>query len=88
MTITRCGPIGRKLRDGPTGLDMGQSTRENISGQGGWGVSNYDIVQYEEVIAGMAEQEGQGGGAPPPLPLCFEWGFTRTFPWNQDVAVK
>ena len=21
-------------------------------------------------------------------PLCFEWGFTRTFPGNQDVAVK
>ena len=21
-------------------------------------------------------------------PLCFEWGFTRTFPRNQDVAVK
>ena len=20
--------------------------------------------------------------------LCFEWGFTRTFPGNQDVAVK
>ena len=20
--------------------------------------------------------------------LCFERGFTRTFPWNQDVAVK
>ena len=20
--------------------------------------------------------------------LCFEWGFTRTFPRNQDVAVK
>ena len=70
MTITRCGPIGRKLRDGPTGLDMGQSTRENISGQGGWGVSNYDIVQYEEVIAGMAEQEGQGGGGHwAPLPI-------------------
>ena len=25
----------------------------------------------------------RGGGA-----LCFEWGFTRTFPGNQDVAVK
>ena len=24
-----------------------------------------------------------GGGA-----LCFEWGFTWTFPGNQDVAVK
>ena len=24
-----------------------------------------------------------GGGA-----LCFEWGFMRTFPGNQDVAVK
>ena len=20
--------------------------------------------------------------------LCFEWGFMRTFPGNQDVAVK
>ena len=20
--------------------------------------------------------------------LCFEWGFKRTFPGNQDVAVK
>ena len=20
--------------------------------------------------------------------LCFEWGFTRTFPGNQDVEVK
>ena len=20
--------------------------------------------------------------------LCFEWGFTRTFPGNQDVAAK
>ena len=26
---------------------------------------------------------GKGAGA-----LCFEWGFTRTFPGNQDVAVK
>ena len=26
---------------------------------------------------------GDGGGA-----LCFEWGFTWTFPGNQDVAVK
>ena len=26
------------------------------------------------------------GHSPPPL--CFEWGFTRTFPWNQDVAVE
>ena len=25
----------------------------------------------------------EGGGA-----LCFEWGFTRTFSGNQDVAVK
>ena len=34
--------------------------------------------------AGPEEQDGdKGGGA-----LCFEWGFTRTFPWNQDVAVK
>ena len=24
----------------------------------------------------------------PSPPLCFEWGFTRTFPGNQDVAVK
>ena len=24
----------------------------------------------------------------PPMALCFEWGFTRTFPGNQDVAVK
>ena len=23
-----------------------------------------------------------------PPPLCFEWGFTRTFPRNQDVIVK
>ena len=23
-----------------------------------------------------------------PPTLCFEWGFTRTFPGNQDVAVK
>ena len=26
---------------------------------------------------------GRRGGA-----LCFEWGFTRTFPGNQDVAVN
>ena len=28
-------------------------------------------------------QVGEGGGA-----LCFEWGFMRTFPGYQDVAVK
>ena len=27
-------------------------------------------------------------GVADPPPLCFEWGFTRTFPGNQDVAVK
>ena len=24
----------------------------------------------------------------PPPPLCFEWGFTQTFPRNQDASVK
>ena len=32
---------------------------------------------------GPVEIRGPGPGA-----LCFEWGFTRTFPGNQDVAVK
>ena len=27
-------------------------------------------------------QKGEGGA------LCFKWGFTQTFPGNQDVAVK
>ena len=37
--------------------------------------------------AGPSEQEGVEGAIAPP-PLCFEWGFTRTYPGNQDVAVK
>ena len=29
----------------------------------------------------------EGGGWATP-PLCFEWGFMRTFPRNQDATVK
>ena len=37
-----------------------------------WGEGGSQILVYPE-----------GVGA-----LCFEWGFTQTFPGNQDVAVK
>ena len=37
----------------------------------------------EPRAGGSGESGKKGGGA-----LCFEWGFTRTFPGNQDVAVK
>ena len=47
-----------------------------------------DIVAHcitLHIIAGP-EEPVRGAIAPPP-PLCFEWGFTRTFPRNQDATV-
>ena len=41
----------------------------------------HNTVVYQ-LKSGSEELKG-GSGA-----LCFEWGFTRTFPGNQDVAVK
>ena len=41
------------------------------------------VKQFESRAVGRSENLGRGRGA-----LCFEWGFTQTFPGNQDVAVK
>ena len=41
------------------------------------------VYRVYENTTGTVEGKIKWGGA-----LCFEWGFTRTFPGNQDVAVK
>ena len=38
---------------------------------------------YWRAVGRFEYPERRGGGA-----LCFERGFTQTFPGNQDVAVK
>ena len=43
---------------------------------------------HADAPAKVSRAGGTGDWGASPPPLCFEWGFTRTFPGNQDVAVK
>ena len=40
------------------------------------------------LLAKILRGEGGGGAGGGVRALCFEWGFTRTFSGNHDVAVK
>ena len=42
---------------------------------------------FNQMNAGMKIIFSLSTGPGPPA-LCFEWGFMRTFPRNQDVALK
>ena len=56
---------------------------KNLGGQVVMGGDNVPPL----VEIGLTDPPKSGGAYAPPA-LCFEWGFTRTFPGNQDVAVK
>ena len=36
----------------------------------------------------LADERAEPSDIAPPPPLCVEWDFMRTFPGNQDAALK
>ena len=44
------------------------------------------FLHFLTILSGFASDLAKKTGDPPAL--CFEWGFTRTFPRNQDATVK
>ena len=47
-----------------------------------FGNDSLDIAMHKQGVTGVLERIGGGGGG------VFKWGFTRIFPWNQDITVK
>ena len=64
----------------------GAWSRQGRGHDGGVTLTDYDIVQYEGVIAGMAELEGQGGGHAPPQ--IFENQLALPQPRGADHAPR
>ena len=46
-----------------------------------FGNDSLDIAMHKQGVTGVLERIGGGH-------CVFKWGFTRIFPWNQDITVK
>ena len=78
--------VGMNLTKALTTIQGSRKLREGEGDMGQW--PHHQILTDQITLFQLLEVDYAHHIPASPPPLCFQWGFTRTLPGNQDVAMK